>query len=87
MLDDHQARVFDRFCGAKGDGGGRDRHAGLGLGLAIVRQVVESHAGQVKLFSRARSGGGLQFRPVVHHSWCRTHERTNGGPPEEQPAV
>ncbi|MFI7017967.1 sensor histidine kinase [Streptomyces sp. NPDC050164] len=31
--DDDRARVFDRFWRAKGNGGGRDRPAGLGLAI------------------------------------------------------
>ncbi|GAA2870272.1 hypothetical protein GCM10010517_30440 [Streptosporangium fragile] len=49
--DDH-ARVFDRFW--RGDASRRDRHTGLGL--AIVRQIVESHGGHVRLFSRLGEG-------------------------------
>ncbi|MDO0931649.1 HAMP domain-containing sensor histidine kinase [Streptomyces sp. DG2A-72] len=54
IIDDDQSRVFDRFWRAKGNGGSRDRHAGLGL--AIVRQIVESHGGQVRLFSQVGKG-------------------------------
>jgi len=38
-------RVFERL--QQGDGGMARRHAGLGLGLAIVRQVVDLHQGTV----------------------------------------
>ncbi|MCT9078099.1 sensor histidine kinase [Streptomyces fulvoviolaceus] len=78
ILDDDQARVFDRFWRAKPGAGGRDRHAGLGL--AIVRQIVESHGGQVRLFSRV--GEGSTF---VLWLLARGAEHANDGPPEERP--
>ncbi len=53
--EDGHARVFDRFW--RGQTSRRDRHSGLGL--AIVRQVVESHGGHGRLFSRL--GGGSVF--------------------------
>ncbi|MFF5520482.1 sensor histidine kinase [Streptomyces coeruleorubidus] len=76
--DDDRARVFDRFWRAKGNGGGRDRHAGLGL--AIVRQIVESHGGQVRLFSRVGEGSTfVLWFPAPGDG------QTNGGPPEKAP--
>ncbi len=51
-------RVFDRFRQA--DGRGDRAHGGLGLGLAIVRQLVELHGGQVEAQS-AGEGKGATF--------------------------
>ena len=47
--------VFDRFSQA--DSGSTRAHGGLGLGLAIVRHLVELHAGTVEATQR-RSGSG-----------------------------
>jgi signal transduction histidine kinase len=62
--DHQQSRVFDRFWRGATDRSGRDRPAGArshterhaGLGLSIVRQIVEAHGGQVRLFSAEGEG-------------------------------
>jgi signal transduction histidine kinase len=47
--------VWDRFRQA--DGSSTRRHGGLGIGLALVKELVEAHGGDVS----ARSDGGATF--------------------------
>src|SRR6185503_11541735 len=54
--------VFDRF--RQGDAGTTRQHGGLGLGLAIVRHLVELHGGEVKVDSPGR-GDGTTFRVIL----------------------
>jgi signal transduction histidine kinase len=54
---EHRDRVFGRFrSGLHGDG--RTSGAGAGLGLAIVREFVELHGGEISL-GEAAQGGAL----------------------------
>jgi CheY-like chemotaxis protein len=55
---DFLPHVFDRFRQA--DGATSRRHTGLGLGLAIVRQILELHDGTVRADS-AGPGKGAKF--------------------------
>jgi signal transduction histidine kinase/CheY-like chemotaxis protein len=54
--------VFDRF--RQGDASTTKRHSGLGLGLAIVRHLVELHGGTVSARS-AGEGRGAVFEVVL----------------------
>ena len=61
--------VFDRFL--QSDSSSTRRHGGLGLGLSIVRQLVELHGGSVTALSQG-AGQGATFKVTlplmsVHH--------------------
>jgi signal transduction histidine kinase len=60
--------VWDRFRQA--DGSSTRRHGGLGIGLALVKELVEAHGGQVS----ARSEGGAIF--TVRLPLMKTGEET-----------
>ena len=51
---EHVERAFDRFW--QGESGDRRRYPGAGLGLYLVRRIVERQNGWV--FLRPREGGG-----------------------------
>ena len=51
---EHVERAFERFW--QGESGDRRRYRGVGLGLYLVRRIVERQNGWVSL--RPRDGGG-----------------------------
>jgi len=76
---DFLPHIFERFRQA--DSAAGREHAGLGLGLAIVRNLVELHGGTVYATSGGE-GQGATFRVrlpvrIVHPEWQPTTERVH----------
>jgi PAS domain S-box-containing protein len=59
---EHMPRIFQRF--GQADSSSTRRHAGLGIGLALVRHLVELHGGTVSAHS-AGLGLGATFTVVL----------------------
>ena len=59
IASDFLPHIFERF--RQGEGGTSRQHSGLGLGLAIVRNLVELHGGTVSASSNG-PGTGATFR-------------------------
>ena len=82
--------VFDRF--RQGDASTTRQHGGLGLGLSIVKSVVEMHGGTVEVQSLCE-GQGATFRvrlPLAHSSVRGIEEAPTPAPakaPERNPAL
>jgi PAS domain S-box-containing protein len=72
--------VFDRFT--QGDGSATRPHGGLGLGLSIVRHIVELHGGQVHASS---DGPGLGSRFSVSLPVRAIQNVAAEGDPQEPP--
>jgi two-component system CheB/CheR fusion protein len=68
-------RVFNRF--SQGDSSNTRPHGGLGLGLAIVRHLVEQHRGSVQAESTG-AGAGATFTVILPIMKLR-RDTTDGG--------
>jgi len=75
--------VFDRFRQA--DSSSTRSHGGLGIGLTIVRHIVELHGGTVRAESRG-DGTGATFLVNLPVSTVR-HGGASEGPTRETPAA
>jgi signal transduction histidine kinase len=74
--------VFERF--RQGDASSTRRHGGLGLGLALVRDLVELHGGAVSAQSDGE-GKGATFTVRLPTMAVASVSRTAGVPPDPGP--
>jgi signal transduction histidine kinase len=58
IAKDEQSRLFKPYSRLSAD---RQRHPGLGLGLALAKQVVELHGGQIWVESEPHKGSTFSF--------------------------
>ena len=79
---DFLPHVFERF--RQSDGSMTRRHGGLGLGLAIVRQIIELHGGTVAVES-AGENKGATF--TINLPLMPLRREPAGGFPREHPAA
>lgn len=57
--EDKIDKIFDRFYQI--DSGLNRRYSGTGMGLAIVKEIVESHGGRIKVKSKRKKGSTFCF--------------------------
>ena len=81
---DFLPHVFDRF--RQGDSATTRRHMGLGLGLAIVRQLVELHSGTVHAASQG-VGRGATFTVCLPIAGVETQGRQGAALGERRTAA
>jgi PAS domain S-box-containing protein len=87
IAPEHMPRIFQRF--AQADSSSTRRHAGLGIGLALVRHLVELHGGTVSAAS-AGLGRGATFTVtlprIVVPALPAPAARENAGEPASEQA-
>jgi len=73
--DEDLDRIFDRFARADP---GRSRHTGgFGLGLSIVRAIVEAHLGTIHVMSRVDVGTTFEIALPLEANADRAHPPAN----------
>ena len=63
--EDQLNRIFERFYQV--EGGSKRRHKGTGLGLTLVKEIVEAHRGTVSV--RSEVGKGTIFTILIPGFW------------------
>jgi signal transduction histidine kinase len=65
---EEQPQIFDRFYQV--DGSARRKYGGMGLGLALVREIVEAHGGKASVESQISEGSTFT---VLLPAWHEPH--------------
>lgn len=86
IAPEHLDRIFERFYQA--DGGAGRRFGGMGIGLALVREIVEAHGGRVDVESTPHKGSTFtvalpQSKKRVYEAEMGVGERPAASPPIE----
>jgi hypothetical protein len=67
IAPDQQKRIFDRFYQVNGSS--KRRYGGVGLGLALVKEIAEAHGGAVTVESQENEGSTFTVTlPVLEDS-------------------
>lgn len=74
-----QQRVFQKFV--RGDEARRAGIRGVGIGLALVKRIVDAHGGSVRLESQINAGSTFTLELPVIHSQLPTPDRRHQDSP------
>ncbi len=61
IAPEHRDRIFERLYQVGDRTAAREKGAGLGLGLAIAKSIVEAHGGRIWVDGRPRRGSRFRF--------------------------
>jgi len=72
IAEEYLPHIFERFYRAPGQSG----QSGAGLGLAIAKEIVEAHGGEISVQSRIGAGSMFSFTLPIAHGGVLEEART-----------